>query len=219
MVIYAAVIIGALAGIAGAVIGGVSASKSAKAQKKMSQYQADVANQQAILAQRQADQNSALVQLEAQRETKQLHRKYMILEGIQKAARAASGLGGGSVTEGDIATDTFRTKTLDEIAIRYNADLKSWDLKQHAGLEVWGLGNQANMYGMEGRYAQMAGNYAVAGSIISGVGSTAGGVAGAAGAMKTTPTKTTNTSSPGYSSYSRSTYSAYGSNFTIGGKK
>jgi len=182
------------AALTGAAVSAVSSYKQGKAQQKMNQYQADVANQQAVLAQRAADQQSALEQLKAQRETKQLHRKYMVLEGIQKAARAASGVGGASVTEGDIATDTFRSKTLDELAIRYNADLKSWDLKQHAGLEKWGLSNQANMYGMAGRYAMQAGQYAAAGSIISGAGQAANygmSYSSYKGANTTNTTKTT----------------------------
>jgi hypothetical protein len=156
-----------------AIGGGVSAYgqyQSGQAQKKMMNYQADVANQQSVLAQRTAEQKSQLTQTQAMLDTKQLQRKYSILEGTQKAARAASGVGGGSVSEGDIATDTFKTQSLDEQMIRYNADLKSWDLQQHAGMEVWGLGAEAEMDRMAGKNAAKAGTTAAVGTVLQTAG-------------------------------------------------
>ena len=157
-----------------AIGGGISAYgqyQSGQAQKKMMNYQADVANQQAILAQRTADQKTQLTQTQAMLDTKQLQRKYAILEGTQTATRAASGIGGGSVSEGDIATDTFKTQNLDEQMIRYNSDLKSWDLQQHAGMEVWGLGNEATMSRMAGKNAARAGTTGAVGSVLQTAGS------------------------------------------------
>lgn len=151
---------------------------SGQAQKQQNKYQQAVVQQQAILAKRAADQNTQLVQLQASQDTKQLQRKYAVLEGAQKAARAASGLGGGSKTEGDIATDTFRTQSLDEQAIRYNADLKSWNISQNAGMEVWGLDTQANMYGMAAKNAAIAGNIGAGSTILQGASSVAMGASG-----------------------------------------
>lgn len=159
-------------GVAGAVMGGISSYQAGQAQKRQSEYQAKVANQQAILAQREAEENSRLTQSKAMSDTKQLQRKYAIAVGAAKAARAASGLGGGGVSEGDIATDTFKTQTADEIMIRYNADVKSWDLNRSAEMEVWGLGNQAEMYRMRGKDAAAAGNMGAVSSVLSNAGST-----------------------------------------------
>jgi hypothetical protein len=145
-----------------------------QAQKKMYQYQADVANRQAEMAQRAADVNVKLTQFKASQDTKALQRKYMIVEGAQRATRAAQGIGGGSVTEGDIATDTFNTRQLDEEMIRYNADLKSWDIKEHAAGEIWGLGTQANQYTFAGKNAARAGAISATGTIFSTAGSVAG---------------------------------------------
>ena len=157
------------------VIGGAVSAygqyQSGQAQKKMMNYQADVANQQAVLAQRTADQKSQLTQTQAMLDTKQLQRKYAILEGTQAASRAASGVGGGSGSSGDIATDTFKTQSLDEQMIRYNSDLKSWDLQQHAGMEVWGLGAEANMDRQAGKNAATAGTTAAAGTVLQTAGS------------------------------------------------
>jgi hypothetical protein len=157
----------------GTAVSAYGAYSQGQAQKKMNKYQADVANQQAVLAERTADQNTQLTQIQASQESKQLNRKYAVLAGEQKAARAASGLGGGSVSEGDIATDTLNTQNLDESMIRYNADLQSWKLKQNADMESWGLGNQATMYKTAGKQAAKAGMINAGSTILQGAASTA----------------------------------------------
>ena len=156
--------------VAGTAVSAYGQYQQGQAQKKMYDYQASVANQQQVLAQRTAEENSRLTQQAAMEDTKQEQRKYAVLEGAQKAAGAASGIGSGSVSEGDIATDTFNTKTLDEQMIRYNADLKSWDLNRNAGMEVWGLGTQANQYRAAGKNAVTAGKIAATGTILKGAG-------------------------------------------------
>jgi hypothetical protein len=144
-----------------------------QAQKKMYQYQADAANAEAKQVQQAADTNVKLTQFQASQDTKQLQRKYMLVEGAQKAGAAASGIGGGSVTEGDIATDTFNTRKLDENMIRYNADLKSWAIRNQSAGEVWGLKTQAEQYTYAGKNAATAGKIGATGTIFSTVGQAA----------------------------------------------
>jgi len=150
-----------------------SMQAQAAASQKMAQYQSSVAARQAMLAQRTADENVRATQMQASLDTAQLHRKYAVLAGSQKAASAASGIGGGSVSEGDIATDTFRTQNLDEMMIRLNADLRSWDLTRQGELESWGLGTQATQYKMAGESARAAGNINTAATILQGAGTIA----------------------------------------------
>jgi len=145
-----------------------------QAQKKMYQYQSDVAARQAQMVAQAAETNVRLTQFKASQDTKQLQRKYMVVEGAQRAARAAQGGGGGSVTEGDIATDTFNTQKLDENMIRYNADLKSWDIRNQAAGEIWGLGTQEKQFTYAGKNAARAGAIGMTGTIFSGAGSMAG---------------------------------------------
>jgi len=145
-----------------------------QAQKKMNQYQADVAQRQAEQVQQAADTNVKLTQFQASQDTKMLQRKYMLVEGAQKATAAAMGVGGGSVTEGDIATDTFNTRKLDENMIRYNADLKSWAIRNQAAGEVWGLETQKEQYTYAGKNAAKAGAIGATGTIFSTVGNVLG---------------------------------------------
>lgn len=167
----------AVTGIVLAVSGGAISAfgqyQSGQAQKKMYDYQAAVATRQQEMAQQAADTNVKLTQFQASEDTAQLNKKYALVEGAQKATRAAQGVGGGSVTEGDIATDTFKNQTLDEMNIRYNADLKSWAIRNQAAGEIWGLETQKNQYTYAGKNAATAGAISSAGTIFSTAGSAA----------------------------------------------
>jgi hypothetical protein len=175
----------AIASVASSIAGGTMSAMSAysqgQAQKSMYKYQADVAERQQAMAAQSADMNSQLGQLQASQDAKQLQRKYMVIEGEQRANAAAMGIGGGSVTEGDIATDTFNTRKADEDMIRYRADLHSWSLKNQAVGEIWNLGNQASMDRVAGRNAAKAGAISGTGTIFS----TAGNVGLSAYKLKT----------------------------------
>jgi phosphatidate phosphatase APP1 len=167
----------ALAGLAATSLAGAGISAfgqyaQGQAQKSEMKYQSDVANRQAEMAERAGAQNVRLTQYQASQDTQALNRKYAVLRGAQKAA-FGSEIGGGSVTEGDVATDTFNTQTRDEEMIRYNADLKSWAIKEQAGGEVWGLKSQANQFTYAGKNAARAGMISGTGTIFSGVGNTA----------------------------------------------
>lgn len=144
-----------------------------QAQKQMNQYNAVAVQRQAEMTRQAATTNVSLTQTKAMGDTKELQRKYALVEGAQRAARAAQGIGGGSVTEGDIATDTFNTRKLDEDMIRYNADLRSWAIKNQAAGEEWGLKTQAEQYTYAGKDATRAGAIAGTGTIFSGAGNIA----------------------------------------------
>ena len=153
----------------------VSASVSAygsyqqgQAQKRMNQYNSDVANQQALIQARTADTNVQLVQSEAANQSKIQARKVMQLEGEQKGVLAAQGVGGGSVTSADIEKSTLDTAELDKQAIKYNADTKSWAIKSGSDFESWNLANQSNQYTMAGKNAAMAGDIGVGTSLLQG---------------------------------------------------
>lgn len=165
--------------VAGIVVGAVGAGVSAygsyaqgRSQQKMNQYQADVAASQAKLEERTANQNITATQDQAAMQAKKLKRDVAMVEGEQKGVLAASGSGGGSVTDADITRSTFDTAKLDEIAIRYNADYKSWALKTGADFRGWDLSGQRSMYLMAGQNARMAGNINSTGSLLSGASST-----------------------------------------------
>jgi hypothetical protein len=155
---------------------GVSAYGSyqqGKAQKKMNDYSADVARQQAAIEARTAETNVTLVQDTAKEQSKIARREAALIEGEQKGILAAQGVGGDSVTAADILTSTFDTAELDRQAIRYNADAKAWAIKSGAEFNTWDLVNQSNMYGMAGKNAMKAGKVGVATSLLEGASSSA----------------------------------------------
>ena len=167
-------IIGVVASIVGGIVSGVGAYRQGQAQKKMYQYQSDVASQQQKEAQKAADANVRLTQIQASEDAAQLQRKYMVLAGEQKATGAAMGIGSGSVSMGDIETDTLNTRTADENMIRYNADLKSWDIRNQAANEIWGLETLKTQYGFAGKQAAASGKLGLLTGIFAGTAAGAG---------------------------------------------
>lgn len=160
------------------IIGAFASSRAATAegesQAAFNRYQAAVANQNAMLAERTAKQNIGIVQMRGAEETKQLQRKYAVLRGKQKVALAASGIGGASVTAGDIAMDVFRSQKLDEIAIRYNADIRSYNIREGAKIGAFGYRARAGMFDLAAESALRAGKTRARLSILEGAKSVAG---------------------------------------------
>jgi len=129
----------------------------------------------------------------AARDTRILGRAVSQVEGQQKTTLAAAGIGGGSVTGEDIAMDTFNKAKLDEMTIRFNADLKSWDILRSAKIaqdennytvsnniwEIWNTTKNAaanarsSAYGyrLAGRNAIIAGNNNANASLLGSIGS------------------------------------------------
>jgi len=162
-----------VASVASAGLSAYGSYQQGQAQKKQAKYAEEVANQQAALTERTAEQNVNLTQESGKFQAKELARKSIALEGEQKGMMAAQGIGGGSVTAQDITRATYDTAKLDELALRYNTDAKSWALKNNAMYQSWDLGTQAKQYGIAGKNYARAGTINVASSLLSGAGSTA----------------------------------------------
>lgn len=163
-----------------AVSGGVQAYgqvQQGKAQSAQYRYQAGVtaqkiAQEKALtekniaLTKRTAEQNRIMTSIEAAEESKTQARKATELKGTQKAAMGKMGISG--VTAEDIVGTTFDKAKLDQLAIQYNADLKSWGTNEEMKNRIWGLRNQSKMdiwaleeekksYGYASKYAKKAG--------------------------------------------------------------
>jgi hypothetical protein len=142
------------------------AYENSKAQVKQYKYAQAVSEQEALNAERVADKKSEMAQYKASQDAKQLQREYMVLEGAAESSRAASGLGGGSVSEGDIATDIFKTRKLDEMTIRHNADLASWEFRNEGAMKAWAARTEGEQYGMAAKAAKKAGEMSLMTSIL-----------------------------------------------------
>ena len=165
-------VVGIVMGLVGGGISAYGQYQQGQAQKRMYNYQAAVAQEQARQAELTAATNVKLTQFQASQDAKQLRRKYSLVYGTQKASLAAQGISG-SVTAEDIQTDTLNTEIEDLDNIRYNADLKSWNIKNQAAGEAWGLRTQANQFTYAGKNAAKAGTVGMAGTIFSTAGQAA----------------------------------------------
>jgi len=188
--VYCAPVLVVAAMAATAAAGGISAYgqvQQGKAQQKMYQYQASLNLQNAKLQKEYAEEqkksiaaaaesNITATQGVAAEESKRLAREVAILTGTQRATIGALGIGG--VTMADIATSTFDKATLDQMAIRYNANVRSWMVGEAAKRDIWTLGEEtkfkvwsleeeAKQYGVAGKYARKAANIQATGTIFS----------------------------------------------------
>jgi hypothetical protein len=89
-----------------------------------SQYQQGTAEQD--MYNFQADQ----ILMQAQSESEMVRRRGDRILSSQRAAMAASGMSLDSVTADDIAYSTEKDIALDELMIKYNAQLESWQARQ-----------------------------------------------------------------------------------------
>ncbi len=86
--------------------------------------------------------------------------------GAQKAALAAQGVDLSSVTAQDLASDTMSKARLDELAIRYSADVQSWSTTEDARFKRWTAFQQADQYEMAGDMKRKAGGRKAFGTLI-----------------------------------------------------
>ena len=177
---------------------------------KMYEYQASLTQQQSRLNKEYAAEqkknlektsfeNISAVQNQAAEQSKQLAQDVSRLTGTQRATMGALGIGG--VTAVDISLDTFDKAKMDELAIRYNANVKSYQIGHQAKGEVWTLGeetkfksfaleSEAVQYGAAAKNARRAGNIAMTGTLlqtaaqVAAIGSMSAGGGGTAVAGK-----------------------------------
>lgn len=180
-----------------AAAGGMQAygqQQAGKAQSKMYQYQASLAQQQAArereYAKEQqkniesaAEQNITATQGEAAEQSKRLAREVSVLAGTQKAMMGALGIGG--TTAEDIIGSTFDRARMDEMAIRYNANVRSWQIGQEAKRNIWTLGEEtkskswaleaeAVQYGAAAKNAKRVANIETTATLLKTASQTAG---------------------------------------------
>lgn len=173
-----------------AVSGGVQAYgqvQEGKSVDKMYQYKAALARQNAELTRKQveaekiavgetAESNITATQGAAAEESKRLASSITVLTGAQKATIGALGIGG--VTAADIAESTFDKARLDQLAIRYNANVRSYQFKEQAKQDIWrteeeaksriwALGSEATQYEFAGKSAKRAGKTKAFGTLLS----------------------------------------------------
>lgn len=152
--------------------GAYSGAQAANAQGKSNQNYYDyVAGQNrtaADYALKTGDARANASQVQGALDTAKYVREASSFGATQRATSAAAGVGGGSVTAEDIGYDTLTKQKLDEMAIRYNADVASYSAKQGAAYEAYDQNNQAILNTMAGKNARAAGKASAKASLIQG---------------------------------------------------
>lgn len=157
---------------AGAIQGAMAANAAGKAQQAQYNYIAETNRIQAEEAIKVGERRDKASQDLGALEAAKLGRSVRGVIGAQKSALAKQGVGG--VTAADILTDTLDKKSLDEMAIRYNADIRSWEAKTGAAYQSWDLNNQSTFNKIAGQNARAAGKAQATASLFSGASSILG---------------------------------------------
>lgn len=179
---------------AGGIMSAIGKRQEGYAQAQIYDYRGALSQQQASITQAYATQqknaiettaaaNVSAIQASAAEESKLQARGVAELTGQQKATIGALGISG-SVTAADILTSSFDKSTLDRLAIRHNANLRSWQVKEQAKRQTWTLGEETKhkvfslgaeteQYRLASRQAKKAGNIGMATSILQTAGQTA----------------------------------------------
>jgi len=117
---------------------------------------AQTQEQQAKLEAARGEKQSELIQNSAKWQGLNQAQKATALSSAQRAAMAANGVDLSSVTSQDIASDTMSRAKMDEMAIRYNADINTWNTKEDAKYKKWALQTEAEYSRTSGHNAMVS---------------------------------------------------------------
>jgi hypothetical protein len=143
------------------------------------QHLADQNEGQALATERTAETQETLIQDQAARDVHMVRQRGRQIAASQRVALAANGIGGGSATAEDLARDSLSREELDEMAIRYSADMKSWETRNQGRAEAWDLRNQAHFNRVAGKQARIAGTINTWSSLLGGASQAAGSLSSA----------------------------------------
>lgn len=148
-------------GVAGTLMGAAGAIQSGNAAKAAGDYNAQVAENNKIVAERQAADALARGQIAEDEQ----RRKTMAIKGAQRAALGASGVALDSGSPLDILGDTAAFGELDALTIRSNAEREAY------GYRVQGMNfeAEAGLARAQGKAAQTAGYVGAGGTLLSGL--------------------------------------------------
>lgn len=156
---------GAVSSAAGSYYGGL-------AQKNYYDYVANQNEKAAGQVRKQGEQAATMAENKGAQDTNLLNRKVAEFEGAQ-AAGAGANIGGGSVTTADIAKDTFNKAKMDQLSIKYNADIQAWKSTNDAQLKAYELEQEAAGQRLAGKAAKKAGKIGMINDLLSGAGQVA----------------------------------------------
>lgn len=137
---------GLIGGAVSGIVGGIQSGKAAQAE---AEYQANIARQNAKIA----EQNAAQERQAGLEDARKQRMKTMAAIGEQKVGIAANGAEIGSGTAIDTIEDTATLGELDALTVQYNAEQRALNYEQQAN----NFNNQANLDVLKGQNAATAG--------------------------------------------------------------
>ena len=143
----------------GTAVSALGAARHASAQRNQAQYQARVAENNAITANRLAEDSIQRGRIEEQRNRQQTRQ----LQGRQTAALAASGVDVQSGSALDVISDTAALGEIDALTIRDNASREAWQRR----VQAQEFTQQGALFSAE---AASTSSLAPVGTILTGVG-------------------------------------------------
>lgn len=143
--------------------------QEAKAKQNYYNYLASQNEAQATRTIKAGEDQVSAIQTGSLQSQIELDRQSKQLEGRQKAVLARNGVWGNSRTAGDILDDTLTQEERDATALRYNAEVKSWESRTNAKETARALREQASGYRMGGDNARMSGEINRTTSLLSTV--------------------------------------------------
>jgi hypothetical protein len=138
------------------------------AQKNLYEAQAAQAREQGALAIRESERQSTLVQDTAKEEGRRLKESQAEFNASSRAAMAAAGVYGG--TAEDILSSNISKEQRDEMALRYNADVKSWEAITQGRYSKWASDVESENLEYAGRQAKKSGKRAAIGTLLGTAG-------------------------------------------------
>jgi hypothetical protein len=162
-------------GMGAQAFGGIMSARNYEAQGDMQsnyyKYLAKQKENEAGLTLTTAEKNVTAIQDAATQQKKDWAQGLAKTEGAQRVAMAASGVTG--VTAEDLIKDTFDRAKMDELAIQYNADMRSWEARQGAQMQALDLRSKANEFSLSATNAKFAGRLNAQASLLGGAGNVA----------------------------------------------
>lgn len=140
------------------------------AANKYYQSQAEQARVEGEYAIKAGERQANLIQDSAKEQGKQLKTSQAEQNASTRAALAASGVQG--VTSADIISNNLSKQDLDVEAVRYNADMRSYNAREEAKLTRWEKRLMADNLDYSGKMAKKAGKTQAFSSLLSTAAST-----------------------------------------------
>lgn len=140
----------------GGVFSAISEYQAGAEESRFYKYMASTAERNALLAEKRGEAQVSSIQDVASKEAQQLREEEKALSATQKVAQASSGIIGG-VTAQDVTIDTFNKAKMDELMIRFNADVRSREVFDQSTFEAMNLRQQASQFKLSAKQAKQTG--------------------------------------------------------------